>query len=260
MIQYIDIQDIGFCIECVIDAIGKIESLCIDQCDNTLCLKLAGLGFIYKQKNLLPVWIPSLSFFPSINPDPKFTPKQSSDDEYLNLVLQMHRDAMHLTNKRIRSSETTRLKLITEFAKTPIRLTTPNSTIILPGSFDGLHQGHINLISISRFLGNKIVTILDSDNRLLLRKGLNRPFQKLSKRIREIEKTRLVDEILVLNQQNEFESLLGCYKNPLVVKGSEYRNGFLEFSQRTSDFWKALCVESHSSERSSNLNQSGVSP
>ena len=259
MLNLFDIDDHQFESEkSIIDIVIKTLEWKKKSTFKRICIDLKEMGIIYTdQSTLLPIWIPiyplffhqNRKLFRTLNllmQSPNNVIGRDSDF-YVKLVSIVSNNCEPI----IQQEEMTQL-FHSVYQYRPLQLRQSMSTIIVPGSFDFLHQGHINLLKSSKCLGSKVIVIIDSDHRLTSRKGDNRPIKTISERITELKKTGLVNEVRVLGHQEEFELILKEYNDPFVVKGAEYRHGFLEFEKRTGRWWNALCIESHSNDRSSN--------
>jgi len=68
-------------------------------------------------------------------------------------------------------------------------------TVAISGGFDPLHNGHIDLITEAKKLGDRLICILNTDDFLTRKKG--RPFQVLAVRKKILEHIREIDEVIV---------------------------------------------------------------
>ena len=89
------------------------------------------------------------------------------------------------------------------------------------GVFDILHKGHIDLLKFSRKLGEKLIVGINSDYSVKINKGKNRPYNNLSKRIKELNKTKLIDKIIMFNEKTPIK-LIKKIKPDVIIKGSDY--------------------------------------
>ena len=55
-------------------------------------------------------------------------------------------------------------------------------TVWTNGCFDVLHRGHIEMLKYAKSLGDKLIVGLDTDDKVRLAKGPNRPFNTLEDR------------------------------------------------------------------------------
>ena len=89
------------------------------------------------------------------------------------------------------------------------------------GVFDVLHKGHEDLLKFCRKIGTKVILGINSDKSVKLNKGPKRPINKLSIRIKNIKKKKLVDEIIYFNQKTPLK-LIKKIKPDVIIKGSDY--------------------------------------
>ena len=94
--------------------------------------------------------------------------------------------------------------------------------IIVNGSFDLLHPGHIRLLNYAKSLGQYLLVATDSDDRISKLKGSDRPFNSQHERVTLLSNLKAVDEVLVFNSQEELIAILKNYKPDIIVKGSDY--------------------------------------
>lgn len=110
----------------------------------------------------------------------------------------------------------------------------------LNGCFDVLHIGHIRLLKFAKNLGGVVVVALDSDERVKILKGANRPINTLDQRMEMMKSIRYVDKVVSFNSDEELRNLIKKYK-PIMVKGSDY-NGKPIIGE---EFTKEICFFSH---------------
>ena len=91
------------------------------------------------------------------------------------------------------------------------------------GTFDVLHVGHLKLLEFASSLGNLRVGI-DSDERVKILKGNERPFNKMEDRKYFLESLKFVKEVVVFNSQEELINLVKEYQPYYMVVGDDYKN------------------------------------
>lgn len=89
------------------------------------------------------------------------------------------------------------------------------------GVFDVLHQGHIDLFKFSKKLGKKLIVAINTDKSVKLNKGEKRPYNNLSKRIKELKKIKLIDKIISFNEKTPI-NIINKIKPDVIVKGNDY--------------------------------------
>ena len=89
------------------------------------------------------------------------------------------------------------------------------------GCFDLLHQGHIDLISMSSTFGNILVVGLNSDESVKRLKGDKRPIQNVKERKNALIATGYVDKVYSFERDTPLDLILKI-KPDIVVKGGDY--------------------------------------
>lgn len=95
--------------------------------------------------------------------------------------------------------------------------------VIVNGTFDIVHTGHINLLNYAKSLGDHLVVCIDSDRRVSELKGPHRPINNVSDRKFLLENLKAVDQVWVFDTDAALESLLMNYSPHYMVKGSDYK-------------------------------------
>ena len=98
------------------------------------------------------------------------------------------------------------------------------SVVFSNGCFDGLHEGHLKLLKYCKGIDNVVIIGLNSDASIKKIKGFSRPLNNISKRIKDLEATGLVTEIIVFDSEEELEQIIKDVKPEILVKGSDYKN------------------------------------
>jgi D-beta-D-heptose 7-phosphate kinase/D-beta-D-heptose 1-phosphate adenosyltransferase len=94
--------------------------------------------------------------------------------------------------------------------------------VFVNGTFDILHVGHIALLDYAKSLGDQLVVGIDSDDRVRLLKGSDRPINSQLERGTLLNALKSVDEVFVFDTDNELRSLIQACD--VMVKGSDYKN------------------------------------
>jgi len=94
--------------------------------------------------------------------------------------------------------------------------------VFVNGTFDILHVGHVALLDYAKSLGDQLVVGIDSDDRVRLLKGSDRPINSQLERGTLLAALKSVDEVFVFDTDDELRSLIqSC---DVMVKGSDYRD------------------------------------
>ena len=92
--------------------------------------------------------------------------------------------------------------------------------IFTNGCFDILHIGHIELLEFAASQG-RLVVGLNSDASVKRIKGLSRPINSEADRKRVLEALRIVDEVIIFEQDTPYE-LIKTLKPDVIIKGGDY--------------------------------------
>lgn len=91
------------------------------------------------------------------------------------------------------------------------------------GTFDVLHIGHIRLLEFASKYG-KVRVGVDSDDRVKLLKGENRPFNKLEDRIQFLKSIRFVESVVSFNSDLELREQIQSWNSDYIIIGSDYKD------------------------------------
>ena len=96
--------------------------------------------------------------------------------------------------------------------------------IIVNGSFDIVHLGHIRLLQYAKSFPSAYVYVLtDSDKRIKELKGKDRPINTEYERVSLLFALKFVDRVDVFDTDDELVNLIRGYKPDIMVKGSDYK-------------------------------------
>ena len=93
--------------------------------------------------------------------------------------------------------------------------------IVVNGTFDILHSGHLALLNHARSLGDYLVVAIDSDRRVQELKGADRPINTQAERQELLSNLRAVDEVIIFDSDQELVDIIA--KCAIMVKGSDYQ-------------------------------------
>jgi D-beta-D-heptose 7-phosphate kinase/D-beta-D-heptose 1-phosphate adenosyltransferase len=93
--------------------------------------------------------------------------------------------------------------------------------IIVNGTFDVIHPGHLALLNYAKSLGDFLVVAIDADDRVKQLKGPQRPINPQDERKLLLENIRAVDQVVIFNSSEELIDIIRSCS--IMVKGSDYR-------------------------------------
>ena len=94
--------------------------------------------------------------------------------------------------------------------------------VIVNGTFDILHRGHIEMLNFARSQGTYLLVAIDSDRQVRELKGESRPINNQEDRKFALDNLKCVDAVWIFDTQEELEHICKIYKPHLMVKGSDY--------------------------------------
>jgi len=117
--------------------------------------------------------------------------------------------------------------------------------IIVNGTFDIIHIGHLRLLSYAKSLGDHLLVCIDTDRRVRELKGNSRPINNEFERRTLLEHLRCVDEVKLFDNDDD----LICYikQSDIMVKGSDYRGKPIIGSEYCKDIVYYERIEEYSS-------------
>ena len=98
-----------------------------------------------------------------------------------------------------------------------------NKKIIVNGTFDLLHVGHVELLEYAKSLGDQLLVCIDSDSRVKQLKGESRPINTQDDRIKMLNALRCVDMVWVFDTKEKLIEQIELYQPDIMVKGSDYK-------------------------------------
>jgi D-beta-D-heptose 7-phosphate kinase/D-beta-D-heptose 1-phosphate adenosyltransferase len=93
--------------------------------------------------------------------------------------------------------------------------------VVVNGTFDVIHPGHLALLNYARSLGDFLIVAIDADARVTELKGPQRPINPQHERKLLLENLRSVDQVVIFNSSEELIDIVK--KCAIMVKGSDYR-------------------------------------
>lgn len=93
------------------------------------------------------------------------------------------------------------------------------SKVIVNGTFDILHPGHIELLNYAKLQGDFLLVAIDTDERVSKLKP-GRPINNQADRKFMLENLKAVDQVVLFNSDNELLNYVT--ECSIMVKGSDY--------------------------------------
>ena len=93
--------------------------------------------------------------------------------------------------------------------------------IVVNGTFDVIHPGHLALLNYAKSLGDFLIVAIDSDSRVRELKGPQRPINPQNERKQLLENLKAVDQVVIFNSSSELVDII--QQCAIMVKGSDYR-------------------------------------
>lgn len=96
--------------------------------------------------------------------------------------------------------------------------------VVVNGTFDIIHLGHLRLLEYARSLPNSYVLVLtDSDRRIKQLKGNDRPINNEYERCSMLFALKSVDRVETFDSDEELIKLIKDFEPDVMVKGSDYQ-------------------------------------
>jgi len=97
------------------------------------------------------------------------------------------------------------------------------TTVIVNGTFDILHRGHLELLDYAKSCGGYLLVAIDTDARVKELKGQSRPINNQYDRKYHLEMLKPVDKVVLFNSKEELIKIIQDYQPDIMVKGSDYK-------------------------------------
>ena len=97
-------------------------------------------------------------------------------------------------------------------------------TVMVNGTFDILHPGHIALLNTARSYGDSLIVAIDTDRRVKELKGASRPINNQIDRRIMLSNIKAVDLVEFFDSQEELIELMKRYQPDVYVKGSDWKH------------------------------------
>lgn len=120
-------------------------------------------------------------------------------------------------------------------------------TVVVNGTFDILHPGHIAMLNTARSLGDYLVVCIDTDRRVKELKGEGRPINDQLFRKVMLQNLKAVDIVEFFDSQEELIKLLELYKPDIMVKGSDWKGKSVVAEKYVKEIYWYDRIEEYSS-------------
>jgi rfaE bifunctional protein nucleotidyltransferase chain/domain len=95
--------------------------------------------------------------------------------------------------------------------------------VMVNGTFDILHRGHIELLNFARQQGDSLLVAIDTDQRVKELKGEDRPINNQEDRKFHLANLKAVDSVCFFDSKDELIELMKHWKPDVYVKGSDWK-------------------------------------
>lgn len=113
-----------------------------------------------------------------------------------------------------------------------LRNTEDKFRVVINGTFDIIHLGHLRLLAHARCKMNSYVYVLiDSDRRVKELKGPQRPYNNEYERSNLLFSLKYVDRVDIFDSDKELEDFIKNFEPDLMIKGSDYKGKHIIGSQ-----------------------------
>jgi D-beta-D-heptose 7-phosphate kinase/D-beta-D-heptose 1-phosphate adenosyltransferase len=111
-------------------------------------------------------------------------------------------------------------------------------TVIVNGTFDILHPGHIAMLNTARSLGGYLIVCIDTDRRVRELKGDKRPINDQNFRKVMLQNLKAVDIVEFFDSREQLIDLIKLYKPDIMVKGSDWKGKSVTAQEYVKEiFW-----------------------
>ena len=96
--------------------------------------------------------------------------------------------------------------------------------VIVNGTFDILHRGHIEMLNYAKSLGDYLLVLIDTDDRVRELKGQGRPINNQHDRWFMLKNIKAVDDVWFFNSRESLIEKIKTFDPDIMVKGSDYKD------------------------------------
>ena len=98
------------------------------------------------------------------------------------------------------------------------------TTVMVNGTFDVLHPGHVAMLNTARSYGDHLIVAIDTDRRVKEIKGEQRPINNQIDRRIMLSALKAVDIVEFFDSTEELITLMERYQPDVYVKGSDWKH------------------------------------
>jgi D-beta-D-heptose 7-phosphate kinase/D-beta-D-heptose 1-phosphate adenosyltransferase len=96
--------------------------------------------------------------------------------------------------------------------------------VVVNGTFDILHRGHIEMLNYAKSLGDYLLVLIDTDARVTELKGQGRPINNQNDRQFALKNLKAVNDVWFFNSQESLIEKIKIFDPDIMVKGSDYKD------------------------------------
>ena len=96
--------------------------------------------------------------------------------------------------------------------------------VMVNGTFDILHRGHIELLNYAKSLGDQLLVAIDTDRRVAELKGPSRPINNQEDRKFFLYNLKAVDIVMLFDTKEQLIDIMKEYQPDVYVKGSDWKH------------------------------------
>lgn len=92
--------------------------------------------------------------------------------------------------------------------------------VLAGGCFDILHPGHVIFLQEAKKVGDKLIVLLESDEKIKKLKGINRPVHTQDERAKILQAVKFVDQIIKLpymESDSDYDQIITRIKPDIIA-------------------------------------------